>query len=88
MPISPTQRATAIQLLINSFGNDAVLGSYVPGLTSKNLITNLATALGTTFDAQLTTALGNLVTQMQASVTATQAGIADIQAQITAATVT
>lgn len=87
MAITAAQRQNAMVLLLTNYGNDAALSSFVPGLTTHNLVTNLATALGTTFDAQFTTALNNFVVQLNATLTASQQGITDIQNQITANTV-
>ena len=88
MAITSAQRATAVTLLINNFGNDAVLGYYVPGLTSATFISGLVNILGTGFDSYLTECLNNLVTQQQANVVSAQAGITAMQAQIAADTVT
>lgn len=88
MPITPDQRTTALTLLVNNFGNDDVLNFYIPGLTSAGLIQDLVGSIGTTFDGALTTCLSQLVAQTQQNITVTEAGIADMQAQIQANTVT
>lgn len=88
MPITPAQRTTALTLLLSNYGNDTVIGTYIPGLTTALMVQDLVASIGTTFDAALTTALNEWIAQAQASITATEAGIADIQAQIQANTVT
>lgn len=88
MPITPAQRTTALTILLTNYGNDEVIGTYVPGLTTALMVQEIVGALGTAFDAGLATVLNEWIAQAEAGITATQAGIASIQSQIQANTVT
>lgn len=87
MAITPAQRTNALVILLTNYGNDSVINFYIPGLTTALMVQDIVNALGTQFDAALTTCLANLVTQLQGNITATQSGITAMQAEITANTV-
>jgi hypothetical protein len=87
MPLTPDQQATALGILLDNRGDDGALDSFVPGLTTADLVPNIVTALGSNFDDTLTTCLNSFVVQQQAIIDATQQALADMQKQVTEATV-
>lgn len=87
MAITSAQRNEAVTLLIQSYTNPGQLAALVPGLTPAGLISAIVTAIGTQFDASLTTCLNGVVANYQAQLASTQASIAAINAAIATATV-
>lgn len=87
MAITAAQRTAAVALLLSNYGDPVALNKLIPGLTPAILVTDIVNAIGTNFDTPLTTALGNVVTNLNTQLTATQAAVTSLQAQITADTV-
>jgi len=86
MAITAAQRTLGIQVICRAAiqGN---LAQYLPGVTAAQVWSTLTTAIGTNFDAQLTTALGNAVTAASGAVAADNTQLTADQALVTSYTV-
>lgn len=88
MAITPAQRSTALQAIVQAaIQGQAALDTLLPGTTPAQVLTFLVNGLGTTADAFYTTALANIVTNLQAQEVGYQNAAAAVAAQITANTV-
>jgi hypothetical protein len=87
LAITAAQRTTAVALLVQAYNSPAILNQLIPGLTPATLVADIVAAIGTSFDAALTTCLSNAVSQLDTALTGVQAQVTALQAQITADTV-
>lgn len=95
MAITLAQREIALQVVMGCALNGSPIApagtpltTLLPGVTPAQVWSTIATALGTSADASLTTALANYVADvLQPQLTAAQGSTTAIQAEITAATV-
>lgn len=87
MAITAAQRTTAVTNLLNVYNNPQQLAQLIPGLTPAGLVNAIVGAIGTNFDAQLTTAMNNLVANLNTQLAGAQGSVTAIQAQITTDTV-
>jgi hypothetical protein len=92
MPLTNAQRQTAIQAVLASQDIMALspipagtpLGTLIPGDTAAAVLAGLVTAIGTGFDAALTTVLTNLTAIYNVQLTAAEATVTSLEAQIAA----
>ena len=92
MPLTNAQRQTAIQAVLASQDVMALspipagtpLNSLIPGDTAAAVLAGLVTAIGTSFDTALTTVLTNITAIYDVQLTASQATVASLEAQIAA----
>lgn len=95
MAITAAQRILALQAITQTalYGspfpvpNGVSLATLLPGVTADEVWSAIATALGTTVDTSLTTALNNVATLLNNQLTNVEANVTALQAQITAVTV-
>lgn len=91
MTITATQRANALQYVVLAAAQNAPppapLSVLLPGVQPIDVLNALVGAIGTNFDAQLTTALNNLVGYLDTQLASAQQSVTTLQGQITADTV-
>jgi hypothetical protein len=92
MALTNAQRMTALQTIFgcSDFAQSSPvpsgtpLATILPGVTLAQVLTAIATALGTTEDSALTTALTSLTSILNVQLTAAEATVTSLQAQIAA----
>lgn len=92
MALTNAQRQTAIQAILatqdiaalSPIPSGTPLQSLLPGVSASAVLSAIVTALGTTVDTQLTTVLTSLAAILNSQLTAAQATVTSLNAQITA----
>lgn len=86
MALTNTQRGIALNTVLQHYGDDQTLSHYITA-SSAQILNALIAAIGTNFDTQITTVLGVMVADAQASNTALTTQTATNNANITAWTI-
>jgi hypothetical protein len=91
--LTNAQRQTALQAIFGSQDVQAInpipggtpLATLLPGVTAAQVFTGLIGIIGASYDTSLTTVLTNYVAILNAQLTAAQATVTNLEAEIAAA---